>query len=68
MKMEPRHLKTLRQAAEAAADEAHRIEGLVWRHYDQTAVKASLKSAVAAERRAYATYRQAFNAAIAANG
>ncbi len=65
--MEPRHLTLLRRAAEAASDEAHRVEGLYRSHHDQVAITAAIKSALATERRACAAYRRAFNAQIAAN-
>jgi hypothetical protein len=48
--MEPRHLKMLRRAAEAAADEAHRVEGLL-SHYDHPTIAAAIKSALAPTRK-----------------
>ena len=66
-KMEPRHLRSLRRAAEAASDEAHRLEGLSLSHFDQAAIKAAIHRAIKAETRAWSAYRKAFNAAVAAN-
>jgi hypothetical protein len=66
--VEPRHLRHLRRAAEAASDEAHRLECATRTHYDQAAAQRAVKAAKAAERRAWNAYRRAFNAQIAANG
>ena len=65
--MEPNHLKVLRRAAEAAADEAHRVEGLFRSYYDRAAIEAAIKSARVAERRASGAYRRAYNARLATN-
>ena len=65
--MEPRHLRHLRRAAEAASAETHRVELAAWRHYDQTAANRWLKAAMAAERRAWRAYGRAFDDRIAAN-
>jgi hypothetical protein len=50
--IEPRHLRRLRLAAEAASDEAKRIEFAARHHIDPT---------IADERKAWAAYRRAFN-------
>jgi hypothetical protein len=65
--MEPRHLRRLRLAAEAASDEAHRIELAARRHHDAVAAAWMMKVAIADERKAWAAYRRAFNAQLAAN-
>jgi hypothetical protein len=65
--MEPRHLKRLRLAAEAASDEAHRIELAARRHHNVVAAAWMMKVAIADERKAWAAYRRAFNAQLAAN-
>jgi hypothetical protein len=65
--MEPRHLKRLRLAAEAASDEAHRIELAARRHYDPVAAAWMVKVAIADERKAWAAYRRAFNRQVGAH-
>ena len=65
--MEPRHLKRLRLAAEAAMDEAHRIEHAAQRHFDPGYAAKITKAAIVDERRAWARYRAAFNRQIEAN-
>jgi hypothetical protein len=62
--MEPRHLKVLRRAAEAASAEAHRVECAARSHYDLTAAARWLKAAYAAERKACRAYARAYNAAV----
>jgi hypothetical protein len=64
--MEPRHLRRLRLAAEAASDEAHRIELAARRHFDPAYAAQMVKAAIADERRAWAKYRGAFNRQIEA--
>jgi hypothetical protein len=59
--IEPRHLRRLRLAVEAASDEAHRIELAARRHHDAAAAAWMVKVAIADERKAWAAYRRAFN-------
>lgn len=65
--MEPKHLRIMRRVADAASDEAHRIELLVPTHWNPDAAKDALRKAIATERVAWRNYARAFNQAVAEN-